>query len=139
MRTQIQKKGEEFGATTGRPRRCGWFDAVIARHAARINGFDELAVTKLDVLSGLKELSIAMAYQFRSKILRHYPNSSYEFMHCRPVYETMPGWNEDLSQTKRWNHLPQRAKKYLKRLETLVEVPIRIVSVGSERSQTIFV
>lgn len=139
MMACIQKKGDEFGATTGRPRRCGWFDAVLARHSARINGFDELAVTKLDVLSGLKEIKIATAYSFRGKRLPHYPNSSYEFMNCKPVYESVKGWSEDISGVKRWKDLPATAKSYLKRLERLVEVPIRIVSVGSERSQTIFV
>ena len=139
MMKRIQLKGDEFGATTGRPRRCGWFDSLIVRHAARINGFDELAVTKLDVLSGLKEVKIATGYRFRGKLLKHYPNSTFEFMNSKPVYESVKGWNEDLTKAKKWNHLPPAAKKYLRRLENLVEVPIRIVSVGSERTQTIFV
>jgi adenylosuccinate synthase len=134
----IQTKGEEFGSTTGRPRRCGWFDAVIARHAVRINGLNEMAIMKLDVLSGLPELKIATAYRFRGKILPHYPHSSYEFSRCEPVYETMKGWQEDLSGIRRWKDLPPQAKKYLKRLETLLGTPIKIVSVGSQREQTVF-
>jgi adenylosuccinate synthase len=135
---EIQTKGEEFGSTTGRPRRCGWFDAVIARHAARINGLDEMAIMKLDVLSNVREIKIATAYRFHGKIYRDYPHSAYEFSKCAPVYETMKGWREDLSSIRRWRELPLAAKKYLKRLESLLETPIKIVSVGSEREQTIF-
>jgi adenylosuccinate synthase len=134
----IQKKGEEFGSTTGRPRRCGWFDAVVARYAVRINGINEMAVMKLDVLSGLPELKIGVAYRLGGKLCRHYPTSIYEFSRCRPVYETMKGWQEDLSNVKRWKDLPVNARRYLKRLETLMETPIRIVSVGSKRHQTVF-
>ncbi len=134
----IQTKGEEYGSTTGRPRRCGWFDAVIARHAVRINGLDELAVMKLDVLSGLSEIKIARAYRIGSKIYRDYPSSTFDFSKCRPVYETLRGWQEDVSGIQRWKDLPERARCYLKRLEALLETPIKIVSVGSKRAQTIF-
>lgn len=134
----IQTKGEEFGSTTGRPRRCGWFDAVIARHSVRTNGLDEIAVMKLDVLSELSEIKIATAYRFQGKTLKEYPHSSYEFTRCEPVYETMKGWKEDLSNLRRWKDFPTAAKKYLKRLETLLETPIKIVSIGSKRSQTVF-
>ncbi|MDD5217401.1 MAG: adenylosuccinate synthase [Candidatus Omnitrophica bacterium] len=136
---QIQKKGEEFGATTGRPRRCGWFDAVLARKAVRLNGLDEMAVMKLDVLSGLKELKIAVAYRFRGQLLKNFPHSIYALSQCKPVYQTMPGWQEDITHVRRWKHLPEKAKKYLKRLEALLETEIKIVSVGSERNQTIHV
>lgn len=135
----IQTKGDEFGSTTGRPRRCGWFDAVIARYAVRINGLDELAVMKLDVLSGLKEIKICTAYKLGGKIIEDYPASLDELIRSKPVYETMKGWNEDLSHIKRWKDLPANAQKYLKRLEKLLETPIKIVSIGSKRSQTIFV
>ena len=138
MMTRIRKKGDEFGATTGRPRRCGWFDAVIARHAVRINGINQMAVTKLDVLSGLKEVKIATSYRFRGKLLKHYPNSIYELAQCKPVYESHQGWEEDLTGCRSWKELPVNAKRYLRRLEALLGTPIRIVSVGSERSQTIF-
>ena len=136
---RIQTKGEEFGSTTGRPRRCGWFDAVVARHAVRINGINEMAVMKLDVLSGLEEINVATAYRCGGKIHRNYPASIHEFSQCRPVYETVKGWTEDLSSIRRWNDLPAPAKKYLRRLEALLETPIKIVSVGSKREQTIFV
>ena len=135
---QIQTKGEEFGSTTGRPRRCGWFDAVIARHAVRINGLDEMAVMKLDVLSGLKEIKIGTAYRINGKLCKEYPIAADEFSKCEPVYETMKGWQEDLSNVHRWKDLPSTARKYLGRLEELMMTPIKIVSIGSKRSQTIF-
>jgi len=134
----VQNKGEEFGATTGRPRRCGWFDAVIARHAVRINGLDEMAIMKLDVLSGMKELKIATAYKVNGKPTKDYPHAVNEFSAAQPVYETLPGWDEDITECKKWNDLPANARKYLKRLEQLTETPIKIVSVGSQRHQTIF-
>ena len=135
----IQAKGDEYGSTTGRPRRCGWFDSVIARYAVRINGLDEIAVMKLDVLSGLKEIKICTAYQLNGKKILDYPACIGELEKSKPVYETMKGWQEDLTHAKRWKDLPANAKKYLKRLEDLMETPIKIVSVGSKRSQTIFV
>jgi len=135
---QIQTKGEEFGATTGRPRRCGWFDAVIARYSVRINGLDEMAMMKLDVLSGLPEIKIAVAYKLGGKEFSDFPPSSCDFSRCQPVYETMKGWNEDLTGVRRWKQLPPNARKYLKRLESLMETPISVVSIGSKRSQTIF-
>jgi adenylosuccinate synthase len=135
---QIQTKGEEFGSTTGRPRRCGWFDALIARYSVRINGIDEMAVMKLDVLSGLPEVKIATAYRLRGKEYRDFPPSSHDFPRCRPVYETMKGWNEDLSAVRRWKDFPANAKKYLKRLEELMETPIKVISVGGRRDQTVF-
>ena len=134
----IQTKGEEFGSTTGRPRRCGWFDAVIARHAVRINGLDEMAVMKLDVLSGLPELKIATAYKVNGKTVQDYPNAIFEFSKAKPVYETMKGWAEDITKAKKWSDLPVNARRYLKRLETLTGTPLKIISVGSQRHQTIF-
>ncbi|OGX14221.1 MAG: adenylosuccinate synthase [Omnitrophica bacterium RIFOXYB12_FULL_50_7] len=134
----IQTKGEEFGATTGRPRRCGWFDAVIGRHAVRINGLDELAIMKLDILSGLSELKIATAYRVGGKITKDYPHAIFEFSKAQPVYETWKGWQEDITHVRRWSQLPQNARRYLKRIEELMETPIKIVSVGSKRNQTIF-
>ncbi|MBI2166741.1 MAG: adenylosuccinate synthase [Candidatus Omnitrophica bacterium] len=138
LMTAIQNKGEEFGSTTGRPRRCGWFDAVIGRYSARINGLDDLAVMKLDVLSGLQKIKIGTAYRRRGKIYRDYPAETSVLEECAPIYEEHPGWDEDLSGIRRWKDLPRNAKRYLKRLEELLETPIQIVSVGSERQQTIF-
>jgi len=136
---RIQAKGEEFGATTGRPRRCGWFDSVIARHSVRINGLDEMAVMKLDVLSGLPEIKIATAYRLGGRVYRDFPPSSSEFPKCKPVYESMKGWQEDLSGVRRWKDFPVNARKYLRRLESVMETEIKIVSVGSKRAQTVFV
>ncbi len=135
----VQRVGEEFGATTGRPRRCGWFDAVIARYAARINGLTEIAVMKLDVLSGLHELKIATAYKINGKITKDYPHAIFEFSKAQPVYETWKGWTEDLTTARKWSDLPKNAQKYLKRIEELMETPIKIVSIGSKRNQTIFI
>ena len=135
---KVQKKGEEFGSTTGRPRRCGWFDAVIARHAARINGLDELAVMKLDVLSGLQRIKIGVAYRFRGKIYRSYPAETPILEKCSVIYEDHPGWDEEISGVRRWEDLPRNARRYLRRIETLVGAPIRVISVGSERNETIF-
>ncbi len=134
----IQKKGEEFGSTTGRPRRCGWFDSVIARHASRINGFDELAVMKLDVLSGLKRIKIGLAYRYRGKTYENYPAQTPILEKCSVIYEELPGWDEDLTKVRKWKDLPKNAQRYLKRLEVLVKVPIKAISVGSERKETIF-
>ena len=134
----IQTRGEEFGATTGRPRRCGWFDAVISRHSARINGLDGLAVMKLDVLSGLPRLKIGTAYRYRGKVYRQYPAETPVLEKCSVVYEEHRGWAEDLTRARRWKDLPPAARSYLKRLEVLVETSLKVISVGSERNQTIF-
>ncbi len=135
---RIQTKGEEFGSTTGRARRCGWFDAVIARHAVRINGLSELAIMKLDVLSGLSELKIATAYKINGKITQDYPHAIFDFAKARPVYETWKGWQEDITGAKKWSDLPVNARRYLKRIETLMGTPVKILSIGSKRNQTIF-
>jgi adenylosuccinate synthase len=134
----IQTKGEEFGSTTGRARRCGWFDVVIAKHAARINGLNEIAMMKLDILSGLPELKIATAYRINGKLTKDYPHSIKEFSAAKPVYETMKGWTEDVTTARKWTDLPVNARKYIKRLEQLTGTPIKLVSVGSQRHQTIF-
>jgi len=133
----VQRQGDEYGSTTGRPRRCGWFDAVIVRHAVRINGLDEMAIMKLDVLSGLKELKIATAYKINGKITRDYPHAINEFSSAHPIYETMPGWAEDITGVRKLKDLPKNAQRYLKRLETLLETKIKMISVGSQRHQTL--
>ena len=135
---RIQNKGEEFGATTGRPRRCGWFDAVVVRQAARINGLDELAVMKLDVLSGLKKLKIGVGYRYRGKISKEFPAETRVLERSSVVYEEHPGWEEEITGVRQWKDLPANAKRYLKRIEELVKVSIKTVSVGSERKQTIY-
>ncbi|MBW2489205.1 MAG: adenylosuccinate synthase [Deltaproteobacteria bacterium] len=133
---RIQAKGAEFGATTGRRRRCGWLDTVILRNAVRLNGLTSLTVTKLDVLGGLDELKICTAYDYKGEILSEFPASLKVLADCRPVYETLPGWQEDISGIRDMKDLPVNVKDYLKRIEDLTETPIQIVSVGAERNQT---
>jgi adenylosuccinate synthase len=134
---RIQKKGAEFGATTGRRRRCGWLDTVLLRNSVRLNGLTGLTVTKLDVLGGLDSLKICTAYEYRGEILTDFPASLKVLGDCEPVYETLPGWSEDISAIKAMQDLPQNVKNYLNRIEELTETPIHIISVGAERTQTI--
>ena len=134
---RIQAKGAEFGATTGRRRRCGWLDTVILRNAVRLNGLTSLTVTKLDVLGGLDELKICTAYDYKGEILNEFPASLKVLADCKPVYETLPGWKEDISGIRDMKDLPVNVNDYLKRIEDLTETPVQIVSVGAERNQTI--
>ncbi|MGD2029837.1 MAG: adenylosuccinate synthase [Desulfobacterales bacterium] len=135
----IQVKGAEFGATTGRKRRCGWLDSVLLRNSARLNGLTGLAITKLDVLGGLKSLKICTAYEYNSEIIHDFPAGIKILGACQPVLETLPGWSEDISGVRKIDDLPQNAKNYLKRIEELTETPINIVSVGPGRKETIVV
>jgi len=135
----VRRKGEEFGATTGRPRRCGWFDAVIGRYAVLVNGLSEIAVMKLDVLDELPEIKICVAYRYKGKNYQYFPADAEILEKGKTVYETLPGWQESTEHVRRFKDLPRNAKRYLKRLESLLKTPITIVSVGSKRSQTIFV
>jgi adenylosuccinate synthase len=132
----LQNKGGEFGATTGRKRRCGWLDLVVLRESARLNGPTELAVTKLDVLSGLPEIKVCVAYDYRGERVLYPPQEQNGMAHATPVYETLPGWQEDIGKVASWADLPTNARKYLERMEELSGVPVGLVSVGPERSQT---
>ncbi|OIO02939.1 MAG: adenylosuccinate synthase [Desulfovibrionaceae bacterium CG1_02_65_16] len=132
----LQSKGGEFGATTGRKRRCGWLDTVVLRESARLNGPTELAVTKLDVLSGLKEIKVCVAYDYRGQRVDYPPQEENAMAHVTPVFETLPGWNEDISGVTAWAKLPANAIKYLERMEELSGVKVGIVSVGPDRAQT---
>ena len=136
---RLQEEGGEFGATTGRPRRCGWFDLVVLRHAVRVNGLTGLVITKLDILSGLKELKICVAYRWRGKDLKEFPGSIEILKECEPVYEVMRGWREPLSGIKKLNKLPLAAQRYLKKIEKAAGVPIIMVSVGPSREEHIFI
>lgn len=136
---QLRERGNEYGTLTGRPRRCGWFDAVIARYALRINGLTGLAVTKLDVLSGLEVLNLAVAYRCGDSIINDFPMSLIELEKCEAVYELFPGWDEDISRARSMNDLPAAARHYLSALEEAVGAPIEMVSVGPDRTQTIIV
>lgn len=132
---QLRRVGHEYGTTTGRPRRCGWLDVVILRYAARLNGLTGLALTKLDVLSGLPELKIAVAYEYRGTRVEHFPAEwgSAALAEMTPIYETLPGWEEDLSTVRRREDLPAAAQHYLARIEELVGVPIIFIGVGPAR------
>jgi adenylosuccinate synthase len=133
---EIRKRGNEFGATTGRPRRCGWFDASLVKYAIKVNGIDELALTKLDVLDILDKIKICVGYKFNGKQYQ-YPLSDLRFwQECQPLYEEFPGWKKDTTSLKSIGELPANALNYIKRISELVGVPVRIVSVGSKRNQT---
>ncbi len=133
----IQKKGAEFGATTGRKRRCGWLDMVILKNAARLNSLTGLVITKLDVLDNLDELKICTGYEYNGEVMEHFPSSIKVLENCKPVYESHPGWNENTSKLTEYDTFPENAKKYLNRIEELSGVPIKIVSVGPGREATI--
>lgn len=132
----IRKKGNEFGATTGRPRRCGWFDSVIVRHSVMVNGMDEIVVTKLDVLDELDTVKICTAYTFEGKRYDDFPSNIRVLNGCEPVYETLRGWKKDTSGITSYSSLPGNARKYLKRIQEILKTRIVLVSVGSDRKQT---
>jgi adenylosuccinate synthase len=138
MGDRLRESGQEFGAVTGRPRRCGWFDAVAVRYASRINGLDALALTKLDVLDGLPDLQVCTAYRCRGKVLTEMPGELSELAACEPVYETLPGWTEPTRGVREYSDLPREARAYVARLEEITGVPAAIVSTGSGREETIF-
>ncbi|MBD2041949.1 adenylosuccinate synthase [Microcoleus sp. FACHB-672] len=133
------ERGAEFGTTTGRKRRCGWFDAVIGRYAVRINGMDCLAITKLDVLDGLEEIKVCVAYEIDGVRCEDFPSNARQFARCKPIYETMAGWKQSTDSCRSLEDLPPQALDYLKFLAELMEVPIAIVSLGASRDQTIIV
>jgi adenylosuccinate synthase len=134
---KLQKKGAEFGATTGRRRRCGWLDIVLLRNSIRLNSLTGLVITKLDVLDGLPSLDICTGYEYDGQIISDFPASLKVLDGCKPVYETLPGWTEDITQIRIFEDLPKNAKTYLTRIEELTETPIQIVSVGPGREETI--
>lgn len=133
----LRKAGGEFGATTGRPRRCGWLDMVVLRHAVRVNGLTSIALTKLDVLSGLDELRICTGYRLGEEFFDTVPARRGALADVSPVYELLPGWKEDLTGVRRWDDLPTTARAYVRRVEQLAGVPVSLVSVGPGRKQTI--
>ncbi len=135
----IGEIGAEFGTTTGRKRRCGWFDGVIGRYAVRINGLDCLAVTKLDVLDDLEEIKVCTAYELDGQVVRDFPSDARAFARAVPIYETLAGWQQSTSECKNVEDLPEAAKTYLKFLADLMEIPIAIISLGASRGQTIIV
>ena len=139
MDERVRALGGEFGATTGRPRRCGWFDAVLARYSARVNGLTGLAVTKLDVLDTLAEISIATSYRTPDGVVEEFPADTWQLEGVEPVYETLPGWQESTQRARSLGDLPAAARRYLDRIEELTGAPVCMVSVGTRRSQIIHV
>jgi adenylosuccinate synthase len=133
----LRDSGKEFGSVTGRPRRCGWYDAVVVRYAARINGLDSVALTKLDVLDGLGEIEVCTGYRDGNQVLTEWPADLNVLAACQPVYKTLPGWTEPTSGVTRYENLPRNAQNYVAFLEEATGVPVSIVSTGSGRSQTI--
>jgi adenylosuccinate synthase len=138
MGNRLRESGNEYGAVTGRPRRCGWYDAVALRYSVRINGLDALALTKLDVLDGLDRLQICTAYRWAGQILTEFPSDVGRLAACEPVYETMPGWSAPTRGLRAFADLPEAARRYVARLEEVSGVPAAIISTGSERHDTIF-
>ena len=134
----LRTNGGEFGVTTGRPRRCGWQDIPVLRESARLNGLTDIALTKLDVLSGFESIQICVAYDYKGKRMDYPPQEQGALGLVTPVYETVPGWKEDITKCKTWDELPEAARAYVQRLEQLSGVPVSMVSVGPDRNQTIF-
>jgi len=137
LEEQIRKRGNEFGASTGRPRRCGWFDAVVTRYSMRVNGFDSLALMKLDVLDDLAEIKICTAYRYQNEILDELPSDGHVLEKCEPVYETMPGWTTSTAGLRDFAMLPPPARNYIDRLGELVGGEVGIVSTGPDRLETV--
>jgi adenylosuccinate synthase len=136
---KLQHNGAEFGATTGRKRRCGWLDLVALREAARLNGPTDIALTKLDVFTGLPEIKLCTGYLYQGQTLDFPPLEENGMAGVTPVYESMPGWSEDISQVTTWQGLPQAAKDYIRKIESDLKVKVSLISVGADRKQTIFV
>jgi adenylosuccinate synthase len=133
----MRLNGVEYGTTTGRARRTGWFDVLVAKYAARINGLDAVIMTKLDVLNDFKKLKICTGYEYRGKKLSEFTSNVAVLEKCKPIYEEMDGWCEDIGKVKDFKELPRNARRYVERIEELINVPICVVSVGPERNQTI--
>ncbi|GAF82603.1 unnamed protein product, partial [marine sediment metagenome] len=133
----LRDKGGEYGATTGRPRRCGWFDAVVVRHAARVNGFGSLALTKLDVLDGLESIKICTGYTYKGKTFTEFPHNSRVLKGIGAVYRELPGWKTSTTHAKTLGELPLNARSYLRELEKLTGVKVSVLSIGKDRTETI--
>jgi adenylosuccinate synthase len=136
---QLREAGAEFGTTTGRPRRCGWFDAPIARYAARINGVTDFVLTKLDVLTGMDEVPVCVAYEIDGERVDEVPTNQAEFARAVPIYETFPGWTEDISKARTLDDLPRNARDYVAALEKMITAPISVIGVGPGRDETVVV
>ncbi|WP_096202909.1 adenylosuccinate synthase [Bacillus sp. FJAT-45350] len=133
---QIREIGNEYGTTTGRPRRVGWFDSVVVRHARRVSGITDLSLNSIDVLTGIKKLRICTAYKYKGEVIEHFPASLKVLAECEPVFEELPGWDEDITGVKSLDELPENARHYLERISQLTGIPLSIFSVGPDRNQT---
>ncbi|MBN1226542.1 MAG: adenylosuccinate synthase [Deltaproteobacteria bacterium] len=133
----LQGRGKEFGATTGRKRRCGWLDLPLVKYSSRVNGITHIAITKLDVLTGLNPLKICIAYENQGKTVENVPAKLSTLSSCTPVYEQIDGWNEDISGARTFDELPKNSRAYVKKIEEFLHIPVCIISVGPERDQTI--
>ena len=134
---RLRESGQEFGAVTGRPRRCGWYDAVAVRFAVRVNGLDALALTKLDVLDGLPELQVCTGYRLRGAVIEDMPGDLAQFSACEPIYETIGGWSQPTAGVRKYQDLPAEARAYIARIEEITGVPAAVLSTGSAREDTI--
>ncbi len=137
MGAYLQKRGNEYGAVTGRPRRTGWFDAVVVRYSVMLNGLDAIALTKLDVLDEFEEIKICTAYRHRGEVIEDVPYGASVLADCEPIYETMQGWKTATSAITNYDDLPAAAKDYVRRLEELCGAPAALISTGPERTETI--
>lgn len=135
----LQKNGNEYGATTGRKRRCGWLDLMVVSHAARINGLTDLVITKIDVLSGLKEIPVCTAYEIDGKRFDYMSASLEDIKKAKPIYEKMPGWNEDITKIRHFEDLPQNCKNYIRKIEEVTKIKVAMISVGPQREDTIYI
>lgn len=133
---RIREVGNEYGTTTGRPRRVGWFDSVVVRHARRVSGITELSLNSIDVLTGIPTLKICKAYKYNGEIIEEFPANLRVLAECVPVYEELPGWDEDITGVRNLNDLPVNARHYIERISQLTGIPIAIFSVGPNREQT---
>jgi adenylosuccinate synthase len=136
---RLRSVGAEFGVTTGRPRRCGWYDAVVARYAARVNGVTDFVLTKLDVLTGLEQIPVCVAYDVGGERHDEMPMTQTEFHHARPIYELLPGWDEDIAAARSLEDLPKAARAYVEAVEEISGAPVSVVGVGADREETIAV
>ncbi len=136
---RIRALGQEFGTTTGRARRCGWFDAVAGRYSSKINKFDGIALTLLDVLSHFDEIKICTQYKFNGEVINHFPSEPWILNQLEPVYEVMEGWKSSISELKKYEHLPVKARKYIERISEAIGCEVGIISVGAERNQSIII
>ena len=136
---RLRDRGAEFGTTTGRPRRCGWYDAVIARYSARVNGVTDFVLTKLDVLTGLETIPVCVGYRVAGVTYDEMPMTQTDFHHAVPVYEEFPGWDEDISGARSMEDLPKNARRYVEALEAMTSAPISVVGVGPGREESIVV